>query len=106
MIGAGAGLSASAGFTISGERFDKYFFDFEEKYGIRDMYSRGFYPFPEPEIRWAWWAREIYYSRFVDAPKPVYQELFSIVRDKDYFVITTNVDHQFQIAGFDRAFRQ
>lgn len=102
VIGAGAGLSASAGFTYSGERFDKYFFDFAKRFGIRDMYSGGFYPFPDAETRWAWWARHIYYNRYIDAPKPVYQELYELVKDKDYFVITTNVDHMFQKAGFDK----
>ena len=102
VIGAGAGLSTSAGFIYSGERFEKYFFDFIKEYGIKDMYSGGFYPFPDDEIRWAWWARHIYFNRYVRAPKPVYDELFSLLKDKDYFVITTNVDHQFQKAGFDK----
>ncbi|MBR1478473.1 MAG: hypothetical protein IJ608_11005 [Lachnospiraceae bacterium] len=102
VIGAGAGLSTSAGFTYSGERFEKYFFDFASAYGIRDMYSGGFYPFPDEETRWAWWARHIYFNRYIDAPKPVYQRLYELVRDKDYFVITTNVDHMFQKAGFDK----
>ena len=100
VIGAGAGLSTAAGFTYSGERFSKYFFDFQERFGIRDMYSGGFYPFPDAETRWAWWARHIYFNRYVDAPKPVYQDLLALVKDKDYFVLTTNVDHQFQRAGF------
>ena len=102
VIGAGAGLSTSAGFTYSGERFEKYFSDFIKEYGIRDIYSGGFYPFPNDEIRWAWWARHIYFNRYVKAPKPVYDKLFSLLKDKDYFVITTNVDHQFQKAGFDK----
>lgn len=102
VIGAGAGLSTSAGLTYSGERFEKYFFDFAKKYDIRDMYSGGFYPFPDDETRWAWWARHIYYNRYIDAPKQVYQELYELVKDKDYFVITTNVDHRFQRAGFDK----
>ena len=102
VIGAGAGLSTAAGFTYSGERFDRYFFDFKERFGIRDMYSGGFYPFQDAETRWAWWARHIYFNRYIDAPKPVYQDLLSLVIDKDYFVITTNVDHQFQRAGFDK----
>ena len=102
VIGAGAGLSTSAGFTYSGERFEKYFFDFIKEYGIRDMYSGGFYPFPNDEIRWAWWARNIYFNRYVKASKSVYDELFLLLKDKDYFVITTNVDHQFQKAGFDK----
>ena len=102
VIGAGAGLSTSAGLTYSGERFDKYFFDFAKRFGIRDMYSGGFYPFPDDETRWAWWARHIYYNRYIDAPKPVYRELHELVKDKNYFVITTNVDHQFQKAEFDK----
>lgn len=102
IIGAGAGLSTSAGFTYNGERFEKYFFDFAKRFGISDMYSGGFYPFPDDETRWAWWARHIYYNRYIDTPKPVYQELLEIVKDKDYFVITTNVDHRFQVAGFDK----
>lgn len=102
VIGAGAGLSTSAGLTYSGDRFEKYFFDFAAKYGISDMYSGGFYPFLDNKTRWAWWARHIYYNRYIEPPKPVYKELLSIVKDKEYFVITTNVDHQFQRAGFDK----
>ena len=102
VIGAGAGLSTSAGLTYSGERFNRYFYDFAERFGIRDIYSGGFYPFPVDETRWAWWARHIYFNRYIDAPKPVYRELLELVKDKDYFVITTNVDHQFQRAGFDK----
>ena len=102
LVGAGAGLSTSAGLTYSGERFEKYFFDFAKKYHIRDIYSGGFYPFPDDETQWAWWARHIYYNRYVDAPKPVYPRLLSLLDGKDYFVITTNVDHQFQRAGFDK----
>lgn len=102
VIGAGAGLSTSAGLTYSGKRFQKYFYDFAQSYGITDMYSGGFFPFPEEEVFWAWWARHIYYNRYIDAPNPVYPELFKLVKDKDYFVLTTNVDHQFQKAGFDK----
>ena len=102
VIGSGAGLSTSAGLTYSGERFERYFFDFAEKYGISDIYSGGFYPFADDETRWAWWARHIYYNRYIEAPKPVYQKLLELVKDKDYFSVTTNVDHQFQKAGFDR----
>ena len=102
VIGAGAGLSTSAGFTYSGERFEKNFFDFADEFGIRDMYSGGFYPFPKDEIRWAWWARHIYFNRYINAPKPVYENLLELVKNKDYFVITTNVDHMFQKAGFDK----
>lgn len=103
IIGAGAGLSTSAGLTYSGERFERYFSDFAQKYGIEDIYSGGFYPFPDEETRWAWWARHIYYNRYIDPPKPVYNDLLELVKDKDYFVITTNVDHQFQRAGFDKS---
>lgn len=102
VIGAGAGLSTSAGLTYKGERFAKYFFDFAEKYGIKDMYSGGFYPFPNDETKWAWWARHIYFNRYIESPIPVYQRLLTLVEDKNYFVITTNVDHQFQRAGFDK----
>lgn len=102
VIGAGAGLSASAGFIYSGERFEKYFSDFAAEYGIKDMYSGGFYPFATPEEHWAYWSRYIYINRYMDAPKPVYETLLNLVADKDYFVITTNVDHCFQKAGFDK----
>ena len=77
-------------------------FDFARKYGIKDMYSGGFYPFPNDETRWAWWARHIYFNRYVKASKPVYENLLALIEGKDYFVITTNVDHQFQKAGFDK----
>ena len=102
VIGAGAGLSTSAGFVYTGERFEKYFSDFAQKYGIQDMYSGGFYPFATPEEHWAYWSRYIYINRYMDAPKPVYDDLLKLVQDKDYFVITTNVDHCFQKAGFDK----
>ena len=102
IVGAGAGLSTSAGFTYSGERFHKYFRDFAEKYPIQDMYSGGFYPFNSLEEHWAYWSRYIYINRYMDAPKPVYSNLLKLVQDKDYFVLTTNVDHQFQKAGFDK----
>ena len=102
VIGAGAGLSTSAGFTYSGERFEKYFSDFGEKYGFNDMYSGGFYQYETPEEMWAYWSRYIYINRYMDAPKPVYENLLELVKDKDYFVITTNVDHCFQKAGFDK----
>ena len=102
VIGAGSGLSTAAGFTYTGERFEKYFSDFAAKYGIQDMYSGGFYPFPTMEEFWAYWSRYIYINRYMDAPKPVYDDLLKLVQDKDYFVITTNVDHCFQKAGFDK----
>ena len=102
VIGAGAGLSTAAGFTYTGERFEKYFSDFAAKYGIQDMYSGGFYPFATPEEHWAYWSRYIFINRYMDAPKPAYDDLLKLVRDKDFFVITTNVDHCFQKAGFDK----
>lgn len=102
VIGAGAGLSTAAGFTYTGERFEKYFSDFAAKYGIQDMYSGGFFPFATPEEHWAYWSRYIYINRYMDAPKPVYDAILKLVQDKDYFVITTNVDHCFQKAGFDK----
>ncbi len=102
VVGAGAGLSTSAGFTYSGERFQRYFSDFIEKYGFSDMYTAGFYSFATEEEKWAYWSRHIYYNRYVPAPKPVYENLLKLLKDKDYFVITTNVDHQFQKAGVDK----
>ena len=101
VIGAGSGLSTAAGFTYTGERFEQHFSDFAQKYGIKDMYSGGFYPFPTQEEFWAYWSRYIFINRYQDAPKPVYETLLKLVADKDYFVITTNVDHCFQKAGFD-----
>ncbi len=103
VIGAGAGLSTAAGFTYSGERFQKYFSDFEKKYGFHDMYSGGFYPFEMPEEMWAYWSRFIWCNRYTDVDNGTYKRLFDIVKDKNYFVITTNVDHQFQKAGFDKS---
>lgn len=102
VIGAGAGLSTAAGFTYAGERFEKYFSDFQKKYGFTDMYSGGFFPFETPEEHWAYWSRQIYCNRYADADNGIYKQLFETVRDKDYFVLTTNVDHQFQKAGFDK----
>lgn len=102
VIGAGAGLSTSAGFVYTGERFDKYFHDFAQKYRFSDMYSGGFYPYRTLEEHWAYWSRYIYINRYMDAPKPVYDRLYELVKEKDYFVLTTNVDHCFQKAGFDK----
>ncbi|MCD8218304.1 MAG: Sir2 silent information regulator family NAD-dependent deacetylase [Clostridiales bacterium] len=102
VIGAGAGLSASAGMSYSGERFEKYFSDFRRKYGITDMYSGGFYPFDTLEEYWAWWSRHIFVNRYAAGVGKPYVDLLELVRDKDYFVLTTNVDHQFQLAGFDK----
>ena len=102
VIGAGAGLSTSAGFAYTGERFQAYFSDFEEKYGFHDMYSGGFYPYKTLEEYWAYWSRYIYLNRYMDPPRSVYEELLELVKDKDYFVLTTNVDHCFQKAGFEK----
>ena len=102
VIGAGAGLSTAAGFTYTGSRFYDNFADMAEKYGFTDMYSGGFYPYDTPEEMWAFWSRNIMINRYQDPPKPVYQDLLRLVKDKDYFVITTNVDHCFQKAGFDK----
>lgn len=102
IIGAGAGLSTSAGFTYSGERFSKYFSDMEEKYGFHDMYSGSFYDYDSLEAMWAFWSRDIFINRYMDVPKSVYSDIYEIVKDKNYFVLTTNVDHCFQKAGFDK----
>ena len=102
VIGAGAGLSASAGFTYSGKRFENNFPDFIEKYGFKDMYSAGFYPYKTLEEHWAYWSRYVFINRYQNAPKSVYHDLYTLVQDKDYFVLTTNVDHCFQKSGFDK----
>ena len=111
IIGAGAGMSTSAGFTYSGERFDRYFGDFAGKYHFKDMYEGGFFPYGTPEESWAFWSRNIFINRYMKAPRPVYDRLFDLVDGrengkgepkKDYFILTTNVDHQFQKAGFDK----
>lgn len=102
VIGAGAGLSTAAGFTYSGERFDRYFSDFAEKYHFSDMYSGGFYNYDTLEEYWGYWSRYVYVNRYMDAPTDLYDQLFALVKDKDYFVLTTNVDHCFQKAGFDK----
>lgn len=102
LIGAGSGLSTSAGFTYSGERFQKYFGDLIEKYGFSDMYSAGFYPFDTREEQWGYWSRHVYVNRYMDPPKPVYDNLLKLIEDKNYFVLTTNVDHCFQKAGFNK----
>lgn len=102
IIGAGAGLSTSAGFTYTGRRFEDNFSDFIEKYGFRDMYSGGFYPFESLEEHWAYWSRYVFINRYSDGDNGTYEKLFELIKDKDYFVLTTNVDHQFQKVGFDK----
>ena len=95
LIGAGAGLSTSAGFTYSGQRFEQHFADFAAKYGFRDMYSGGFYPYETLEEHWAYWSRYILINRYENPPRPVYDTLLKLVEGKDYFVLTTNVDPLF-----------
>lgn len=102
LIGAGAGLSSSAGFEYGGKTFEKYFEDFLDKYKITDMYSGGFYPFKTSEEKWAFWSRMVYVNRYKSKANKLYVKLFDLVKNKQYFVITTNVDHQFQLAGFDK----
>ena len=102
LIGAGAGLSTAAGFTYSGARFEEHFADFRERYGFTDMYAGGFYPYKTSEEFWAYWSRNIMVNRYASGANPLYVQLLELVRDKDYFVLTTNVDHQFQLAGFDK----
>lgn len=100
IIGAGAGLSLAAGFALSGPRFDKYFSDFKQRFGIYNMYGGGFYPFKDPTVYWAWWSRNIWINRYQPAPHSTYKKLLKLAKRHNYFVITTNVDHQFQLAGF------
>lgn len=102
LIGAGAGLSTAAGFSYNGERFEKSFSDFHKKYGITDMYAGGFYPYDTLEEYWAWWSRHILVNRYDAGVGAPYTDLLELVKEKDYFVLTTNVDHQFQLAGFDK----
>lgn len=102
LVGAGAGMSAAAGLTYSGERFQRYFSDFRDAYGITDMYAGGFYPYGSLEEYWAWWSRHILLNRYESPPGAPYRDLLSLVRGKEYFVLTTNVDHQFQLAGFEK----
>jgi len=102
LIGTGAGLSTAAGYTYSGERFKKYFSDFEKKYGFHDMYSGGFYPYKTAGEFWAFWCRNIFYNRYEQPPSELHKKILELVKDKIYFVITTNVDHLFQNNGFDK----
>lgn len=101
LIGAGAGLSTAAGLAYSGVRFQRYFAPFIERYGMADMYSAGFYPFSTQEDKWAYWSQHIWVNRFEPGATPLYRQLFEWTRKRDYFVITTNVDAQFELAGFD-----
>ena len=102
LLGAGAGLSTAAGFEYSGELFHKYFADFINKYHFTDMYTAGFYPFKTEEEKWAYWSRYVFFNRYKSRVNPLYSKLYQFLKQKDYFVITTNVDHQFQLAGFNK----
>lgn len=102
LVGIGAGMSTAAGLSYSGKRFQKYFSDFRAKYGIKDMYTGGFYPFSSLEEYWAWWSRHIYYNRYDTSVGEPYKILLELMKDKNYFILTTNVDHQIQKAGFDK----
>lgn len=106
LIGGGAGLSAAAGLTYGGKRFKDLFPEFIEKYGMTDMYSAGFYPFPSEEARWGYWSKHVYVNRIEPEALPLYRTLYELVKEKPYFVLTTNADHQFYKAGFkeDRIF--
>ena len=101
LIGAGAGFSTAAGIEYTGERFERYFKDFIEKYHFTDMYSSGFYPFKTSEEKWAYWALHIFANRYDVGKTDVYQKLLKLVENKDYFVLTTNVESQFWINGFE-----
>lgn len=102
VIGAGAGMSTSAGFAYDGARFQQHFADFEAAYGFHDMYSGGFYPYSTLEEYWAWWSRHIMLNRYDNSVGKPYADLLELLKNKNYFVLTTNVDHQFQRAGFDK----
>lgn len=102
LIGAGAGISTSAGMSYSGKRFLNYFSDFHKKYGIQDMYSGGFYPYESLEEYWAYWSRYIFINRYKNQNDETYNNLLKLINNKEYFVITTNVDHCFQKAGINK----
>ncbi len=102
VVGAGAGLSTAAGFSYGGERFRRHFADFEERFGIRDMYSGGFFPFPTREVFWAFWSRMIWLNRYTEDPRSTYRNLLRLLEGREHFIITTNVDHRFQAAGFSK----
>lgn len=102
LVGAGAGLSTAAGMEYGGERFENYFSDFHKKYGFSDMYSGGFYPFRTQEEYWAYWSRAIFVNRYDGMPGKPYTDLLKLLESKEYFVLTTNVDHCFQRAGFNK----
>ncbi len=103
LIGAGAGASAAAGLTYSGKRFTDNFSEFIQRYGkeyMTDMYAAGFYPFPTQEAKWGYWSKHSMVNRFLPPALSLYRQIYEMVKEKDYFVLTTNVDHQFHKAGF------
>ena len=102
LIGAGAGLSTAAGLEYSGDKFKNNFGDFIEKYHFTDLYTATFYDFRSQEEKWAFWARLINLNRYNKEPLKLYSEIFNLVKNKEYFVLTTNVDAQFEIAGFNK----
>lgn len=101
LVGAGTGLSEAAGFTRTAPYFTRHFSDFIDKYGFEDLCTAARFNYPSQEEKWAFWSRAIYLYRYSPAPRPVYNTLFEIIKDKDYFVITTTADHMFQKSGFD-----
>ena len=103
VIGAGSGLSAAVGLTYSGERFEKNFKEFIAEYKMTDMYSAGFYPFKTSEEKWGFWSKQILVNRYTDEGVELHRDLYNIVKDKDYFVLTTNVDSKFEMSGFDKS---
>ena len=102
LIGAGAGLSTSAGFLYDGKRFEDNFKDYIKKYGFTDMYSAGFYNFPTLEEYWAYFSLYVYINRYDIEENETYLNLYNIVKNKNYFVITTNVDGRFADSKFDK----
>lgn len=104
LIGAGAGISTAAGLTYNGKRFTDNFSEFIKKYGtiyMKDMYTAGFYPFPTQEEKWGYWSKHSLLNRFLPPALPLYKQLYDIIKEKNYFVLTTNVDHQFYKSGFE-----
>ena len=102
VIGAGSGLSTAAGFEYGGKTFLKHFEYMKYLYGYQDMYSAGFHSFNTKEEMWGYWSKFVYLNRYATDALPFYKKLFDLIKNKNYFVITTNVDHQFQKAGFDK----
>lgn len=102
IIGAGSGLSTAAGLLYSGEKFEKDFREFIEKYHFDNLYSASFYEFKTQEEKWAFFAKMIKLNRYNEKPLKLYQELYEIVKNKEYFVLSTNVDGQFYNSGFDK----